>query len=217
MTEVRDNKRFYDRISKVYDTLSDSSEQEARSRGLEMLAVESGERVLEIGFGTGHSLVELAHAAGSAGEVHGVDISEGMLEMAGRRVRDEGVADRVELRIGAVPPLPYPDGCFDVVTLSFTLELFGQDLIDEVLAEVRRVLRPEGRLGVVAMSVPPGNERDSLIERAYKWMHRHFPHIVDCRPIDAVQVLEQAGFTIDRQEITTIWTMPVIVLVASVR
>jgi len=217
MKEVRDNKRFYDRISRVYDTLSDSSEQEARSRGLEMLAVESGERVLEIGFGTGHSLVELARATGTEGEVHGVDISEGMLEMASRRLRDEGLANRVELRLAAVPPLPYPDGCFDVVTLSFTLELFGEDLIGEVLAEVRRVLRAGGRLGVVAMSVPPEDEHDSLIERAYKWMHRHFPHIVDCRPIDAETILEEAGFRIDRHETTTIWTMPVIALVASVR
>ncbi|HRX82504.1 MAG TPA: class I SAM-dependent methyltransferase, partial [Pirellulaceae bacterium] len=77
--EVRSNatKSFYDRISHAYDAIADAGEHRARERGLEALAVQPGERVLEIGYGTGHSLVELAKAVGATGRVCGVDISTG--------------------------------------------------------------------------------------------------------------------------------------------
>ena len=53
--------------------------------------MQTGERVLEIGFGTGHSLVALAAAAGEDGRVDGVDISEGMADVAGRRLKKHGL------------------------------------------------------------------------------------------------------------------------------
>ncbi|MEO8166149.1 MAG: hypothetical protein ABI619_12210, partial [Betaproteobacteria bacterium] len=49
---------------------------------------------------------------------------------------------------------------------------------------VRRVLKPGGRFGTVSMATTPPGQTDSLLERTYKWMHEHFPHIVDCQPID---------------------------------
>ena len=214
MTDVLDTKSFYDRISKVYDALSDSSERKARQLGIELLRPRPGERILEVGFGTGHSLVDLARAVGPDGWVEGVDISEGMMEVARKRIDRAGVADRIRLGLAAVPPIPFPDDSFDAVAMSFTLELFADAQISEVLAEVRRVLRPGGRLGLVAMSQPDEGEHDSLMEKAYKWMHRHFPHIVDCRPIDASSHLAEAGFSVQRREIVTIWTLPVVALTA---
>ncbi len=210
-----ETKRFYNRISSVYDALSDSSEHKAREKGLEMLGVGPGEQVLEIGFGTGHSLVELARLVGPEGGVCGVDISEGMRRIAANRAEKEGFEDRISLKVASIPPIPYQDGRFDAVTLSFTLELFPDQHVGEVLREIRRILRPGGRLGVVAMSVPLDGSSDSLMEKAYKWMHRHFPHIVDCRPIDVGGTLEKAGFSVSVQSLTSIWTMPVIALVAS--
>ena len=177
------------------------------------MAVKKGERPLEIGYGTGHSLVQLAQAVGHAGHVAGVDISQGMHDVAWRRVQEAGVADRVTLCVAEVPPLPYNDDSFDAVTMSFTLELFRLEVIPTVLSEARRVLRAGGRLGVVSMAITPEGERDSVLERTYKWMHRHFPHIVDCQPIDAVRLVEEAGFRVTRRVDMTIWTMPVVALV----
>lgn len=211
--ELEATRSFYDRIAAVYDTLSDASERDARQRGLRLLAVQPGERVLEIGFGTGHALVELAEAVGPAGSVAGVDISERMLQLAQERAERAGVAARVRLQVEAVPPLPYPDDSFDAVFLSFTLELFPEAAIGPLLSEVRRVLRPGGRLGVVAMAAH-ADEPDSLLERAYKWMHRHFPHIVDCRPIDVARVLRDAGLTVASREDLSIWSLSVAAIVA---
>jgi ubiquinone/menaquinone biosynthesis C-methylase UbiE len=212
--DVEAARAFYDRISHVYDALSDSSEHESRERGLELLAPVEGERILEIGFGTGQALVPLARAVGPSGGVSGIDISEGMARLARRRLEDCDLIDRVELRVDAAPPLPWPDSRFDAVTMSFTLELFPDDVIPELLAETRRVLRPGGRLGVVSMAVSPRGERESALTHTYKWLHRHFPHIVDCRPIDAPARIRAAGFD-SREEIgMAIWTLPVVALVA---
>lgn len=207
-------KQFYDRISGAYDAIADGGEHKAREHGLEVLAVQPGERVLEIGYGTGHSLVSLAKAAGDSGHVDGVDISEGMQSVASKRVAEAGLTGRVDLRVGEAPPLPYEEGRFDVVALSFTLELFPLDVIPQVLAEIRRVLVEGGRVGVVSMATVLANDRESALERTYKWMHMHFPHIVDCQPIDAERLISESGLTIIQQERHALFTMPVAVVVA---
>lgn len=213
VSETDATRHFYDRISGVYDMLADADEHAAREKGLQALAVQPGEYVLEIGFGTGHSLVSLAEAVGPDGMVCGVDISQGMHDAALHRLQQSGLADRVDIRVAAIPPLPWPDEQFDAVSMSFTLELFPLEVIPDVLAECRRVMKPSGRIGVVSMSVTPEGEKDSMMEKTYKWMHRHFPHIVDCQPIDAVKHLEEAGYTITHSEHMEIWSMPVVVLV----
>jgi ubiquinone/menaquinone biosynthesis C-methylase UbiE len=206
---------FYDRIASAYDAIADADEHTARERGLELLAAAPGERVLEVGYGTGHSLAALAGAVGAQGTICGIDISDGMHDVAQRRIAAAGIRSPVELKVGAVPPLPYADASFDAVSMSFTLELFPSASIPEVLAEVRRVLRSGGRLGVVAMATVEEGARESILEKTYKWMHQHFPHIVDCQPIPARQLLEEAGFEISRGERLEIWTMPVAVLVGT--
>ncbi len=213
---ARNDKSFYDRMAGGYDALCDRNEHAAREAGLMALAVQPGERVLEIGYGTGHSLVELATFAGGGGHVDGVDVSDGMRTVAAKRIDRAGLSDRVTLAVAPVPPLPYADAMFDVVSMSFTLELFPLETISIVLAEIRRVLKPTGRLGAVSMSLVKPGEKDSTLEHTYKWMHRHFPHIVDCQPIDVEGSLTRAGFKISSSNRIMIWTMPVAIVVGAV-
>ena len=51
--------------------------------------------------------------------------------------------------------------------------------------------------------------------KGYKWSHRHFPHIVDCRPIDATGLIEAAGFEIAVNQRESMWDLPVAIVVAS--
>ena len=60
---------FYNKINRVYDLLSERSEAPMRKAGLELLNARTGESVVEIGFGTGHSLVSLAKAVGPKGSL----------------------------------------------------------------------------------------------------------------------------------------------------
>ena len=206
---------FYDRISVVYDAIADAAEHRCRERGLELLGIRSGERVLEIGYGTGHGLLALVRSTGPTGLVAGIDISEGMRRIAEKRLGASGLLDRVEMRTGAAPPLPWDDAAFDAAFMSFTLELFPLETIPELLLELRRVLRPGGRVGLVAMSDHPGGEHDNTATIAYKWLHRHFPHIADCQPIGAERFLKRAGFEIRSAETMTIFTLPVAILLGA--
>ncbi len=203
-------RRFYDRLSRVYDLIADHDEHAAREKVEELLAVREGERVLEVGFGTGHGLDAFARAVGSSGHVDGVDISPGMVAVAGERLAAAGLTGRVSARVAEIPPLPYDDASFDVVSFSFTLELFPLKKVPVILDEVRRVLRPGGRLGVVGMiSTRADEEHPNVMTRTYKWFHRHFPHIVDCRPVDIAGLLAASGFQVDQEAQLKIWTLKV--------
>jgi demethylmenaquinone methyltransferase/2-methoxy-6-polyprenyl-1,4-benzoquinol methylase len=57
-------------------------------------------------------------------------------------------------------------------------------------------------------TVRPGHHT-SMLEHVYVWMHRHFPHLVDCRPIDTEAVVKAAGFAVESVQDLEIWTMPV--------
>lgn len=209
------NQSFYDRISHAYDLISDAGEHKARERGEQALNVQPGEKVLELGFGTGNSVIDLIEAAGESGHVWGIDVSPGMLKVASKKIASKGFEDRVDLCVGDARKLPYGDDQFDAVFTSFTLELFPLDDIPAVLSEVARVLKPGGRLGVVSMATVKEGERASELEKTYIWMHQHFPHIVDCQPIDVVRLVSEAGLKIEDEIEMAIWTMPVRSVVAT--
>ena len=197
-----ETRAFYNKIARVYDLLAEHSEAPVRRAGLGMLDVKPGQSVLEIGFGTGHCLVELAEAVGPAGRVYGIDLSERMLEISQARLSDQGLEDRVELTCGDALHLPYPSQSVDRIFTSFTLELFDTPEIPMALGECKRVLRAGGRIVVAAMSrVLPGGP----IMRTFEWTHRHFPNYLDCRPILVRQAVEDAGFQIAATKTTKMW------------
>jgi demethylmenaquinone methyltransferase/2-methoxy-6-polyprenyl-1,4-benzoquinol methylase len=208
-----ETRAFYDKISGVYDLLAEHSEGPVSQTGLAKLAVALGERVLEIGYGTGHSLVQLAETVGPQGRVFGIDLSEGMRAQARERLEREHLTDRVELFCGDATHLPYPDGGMEAVFMSFTLELFDTPEIPRVLYECKRVLRVGGRIGVVAITK---EGKEGFAVEAYEWTHEHFPNLLDCRPIFVRRSLEDAGFSI-REAMTTKMWVPVEIVVAEKR
>jgi ubiquinone/menaquinone biosynthesis C-methylase UbiE len=197
-----ETRAFYNKIAAVYDLLSEHSEGPVRDAGLELLAIQPGERVLEIGYGTGHSLVTIAQAVGETGKIFGIDLSEGMRTHAQALLLREDLLSRVELTCGDATRLPWPDSSMDAVFMSFTLELFDNPEIPLVLAECKRVLRVGGRVGVVSMS----KEGEGVAVEAFEWTHRHFPNLLDCRPIYARRAVEEASFKVRECRKMDMWT-----------
>lgn len=197
----------YNRLSRWYDAIAGSTEKKYRDGGLEKLSARPGETVLEIGFGTGHCLVSLAKAVGPTGQVIGLDISDGMLAIARARLQAEGLSGPVDLHLGDAAKLDFINAAsLDGVFMSFTLELFDNPEIPRVLQECHRILKPGGRLAVVSMAKtnPPG-----VAVRVYEWFHEHLPNYADCRPIFARQSMEHAGFHIQDVSVSSMWGLPV--------
>lgn len=108
---------------------------------LEAAGVAEGSRVLDVACGTGILARLAADRVGATGSVAGVDLSEAMLTVA-RRVRPD-----VEWRHGDAEALPFGDAEFDVVVSQMALMFFPN--ATNALREMRRVVRPSGRLGVL--------------------------------------------------------------------
>jgi|GEM_PF-422135 len=205
-----ERRKFYDKIAPCYDLLAERSEQPIRETAFDMLSPVAGERILEIGCGTGHLLSRIAESVGEEGRVYGIDISQEMLRLTELVVEAKKLSSRVELVRGDAVSLPFDDDMMDAVILCFTLELFDSAEIPQVLAECKRILRPNGRLVVAALSKagkPP------LVAKAFEWTHRHFPNFMDCRPIHLERAVEDAGFSIGADRLEYSW-MPVEIILA---
>jgi demethylmenaquinone methyltransferase/2-methoxy-6-polyprenyl-1,4-benzoquinol methylase len=204
-------RQFYDRISPFYDWIGGFIERRLANRCLEMLKIENGETVLEIGFGTGYILSKVAKLVGVEDRVYGLEISPKMMQKTQDRLNRAGLPKQVHLTLGNAIDLPYGDGCIDVVFMSFTLELFDTPEIPKVLSEIKRVLKDRGRFGSVSLSRSLGT---SWPVRVYEKAHLKWPRYVDCRPIYLVESLHMAGFQIMSCETRRLVILPVEIVVA---
>jgi len=192
---------MFDRIAPVYDAMNRvmTAGLDRRWRRLAVeLVVRPGDRVLDACCGTGD--LALAARAAGAGEVVGLDFSERMLERARRK------APELEWVRGDVLALPFEEASFDAATVGFGIRNVAD--LEAGLRELRRVLRPGGRLAVLEITTPQGLLRpffrlwfDVLVPlagrilpggRAYTYLPasvRRFPG-----PRELAQAVEEAGF-----------------------
>ena len=199
-------RRSYDLLSRWYDFFSGTGEIKLGIEILELMELPAGGTFLEVGFGTGRILLELADRIGENGRVYGIDLSYGMCRFTRRRLGRAGVLDRTLLIAGDGYQLPIAPGSADGVFMGFTLELFDTPELLPVLQECRRILKPGGRMGIVTMLA---SKRPGFAERLYTKAHACWPRLVDCRPIDPISLLVNSGFSCERKDFTKLWGLPV--------
>ena len=139
---------MFDRIAPVYDAMNRvmTVGLDRRWRRLAVeLVVQPGDRVLDACCGTGDLALE---AERQGGRVVGLDFSERMLDRARRK------SQTVEWLQGDLLALPFPDGSFDAATVGFGVRNVAD--LELGLRELRRVLRPDGRLAVLEITQPRG-------------------------------------------------------------
>lgn len=170
---------------------------------LARLAPQSGSRVLDVGCGTGQTLLQLAELVGPRGEVVGIDVSEPMLECAEERVREKNYA-QVDLLLDDAQSHVFLDRYFDLAFSRFGLMFFEDPAAG--FGNVCRALRRGGRLCFVAWQSPARNPWSSvplaavlslapaLAERGFLDSERAGPfYLADPERIRAL--LLNAGFT----------------------
>ena len=200
----------YSRLAPVYELWARVTETKPRRRVLELAAPRDGEAVLEVAVGTGAQVAELARPNAS-GRTVGVELSEGMLEQARKRLSDAGLEGRVELIRASALELPFEDRSFDLVVNSYMLDLLPREDIPRALAEFHRLLRPGGRLVLSNMTIGE-RRRHRVWDALYA---RGLNLTANCRGVLAAPVLEELGFADVRREYVSQACFPTEVVVGS--
>ncbi len=123
-----------------------------REMTVTLARIQMGEQVLDVGCGTGDLTIAAKKRAGPVAAVYGIDAAPEMVGVARRKATRMGVG--VEFRVGLVESLDFPAGYFDVVLSSLMIHHLPGDLKPRALAEMRRVLKPGGRLLILDFQRP---------------------------------------------------------------
>lgn len=116
---------------------------------ISLLEIQPADHVLEIGFGSGHGIESVAKLT-PQGRVVGIDFSQTMLRQATRRNAASIAAGHIELQVGDAIKLSYPDNSFDKA-FATNVAYFWKDPV-ATLREIRRVIKPGGRLALYVVS-----------------------------------------------------------------
>ena len=170
----------------VVNVLAMGKEAELRQLTVELAQVQPGEKILDVGCGTGSLTIAAKAQAGAGGEVVGTDAAREMIDVARQKAAAAG-AD-VTFQPGVIEKIAFPDNEFDLVLSSLMMHhLPGDELKQRGLAEVYRVLKPNGRLLIVDF-MPPTN----LLNRAM--MTLRLGHFMS-QDNDLAAMMQTAGFT----------------------
>ncbi len=115
---------------------------------LELAAISSGMCILDVGCGRGEILI---HADKRGASAYGFDYAESALKMAAEAIAKHPQAHRILIHLANAQQLPYPDNCFDRVFMLDVVEHLYPHELHQSLIEIRRVLRPSGRLIIHTM------------------------------------------------------------------
>lgn len=140
--DVRSVRAVYRRYARHYDFYFGKVFHQGRKLAIEQMGIQAGQHVLEVGVGTGLSLPEYPQGV----RVTGIDLSPEMIEGATARVDTLGI-EGVELHEMDASAMDFPDASFDHVVAMYVLSVAPEP--ERVIAEMRRVCKPGGRLYIV--------------------------------------------------------------------
>ena len=146
--------QMFDNISGNYDGLnrviSLGIDVKWRNKVVALVAEKKPETILDIATGTGDLVILMTKT--SAKKIIGLDISEGMLEVGKKKIEAKNLSGKIEMVLGDSENMPYPDNYFDAITVSFGIRNF--ETLEKGLAEIYRVLKPNGLFVILETSVP---------------------------------------------------------------
>ena len=146
---------MFNRIAYRYDFLnhflSGGADIWWRKRAIRELRALKGANILDVATGTADMAIMMAKEL-SANQITGIDISEGMLEIGRNKILHLGLEKKISLQTGDSEAMEFPDASFDAITVAFGVRNF-ENLMRGLL-EMRRVLKPGGKLIILEFSKP---------------------------------------------------------------
>ena len=157
--ETSSIKKIYASYSRIYDFIFKRWFYPRQQHVIRSLSLQEGQRVLDLGVGTGLSLPLYPRHV----QVTGVDLSNSMLREAQKKVRQEGL-DHVTLLEMDAGQLAFADDAFDVVIAAFVISVVPDPI--QVIAEIKRVSKPDGKIVIINHF----QSQNKLIAQVEKWL-----------------------------------------------
>ena len=146
--------QMFDTISGNYDGLnrviSFGIDIKWRKKVLKLVSDKNPKTVLDIATGTGDLAILMTNT--SAEKIIGLDISAGMLEVGRNKIKAKNLSDKIEMILADSENIPFEDNTFDAITVAFGVRNFEN--LEKGLAEILRVLKPNGIFVILETSVP---------------------------------------------------------------
>ena len=146
--------QMFDTISGNYDGLnrviSFGIDIKWRKKVLKLVAAKNPKTILDIATGTGDLAILMSKT--NAEKIVGLDLSVGMLEVGKTKIAAKNLSDKIEMVVGDSENLPFEDNSFDAITVAFGIRNF--ETLDKGLAEIYRVLKPNGIFVILETSNP---------------------------------------------------------------
>jgi demethylmenaquinone methyltransferase/2-methoxy-6-polyprenyl-1,4-benzoquinol methylase len=162
---------MFDAIAPRYDllnaVLSAGLDRYWRRRAIQALAFTGRETLLDVCTGTGDVAITAARATRGASQIVALDFAGAMLDLARRKIRDGGLSARVRVVRGDAMSLPVASASVDGATIAFGIRNVAEP--DRACGELRRVLRPGGRLAILEFGLPVV----PAVRPLYLWYFRH--------------------------------------------
>ena len=152
-------------------TMTLGRERTLRKTTVSLAQVKPGDCVLEVGCGTGTLTLAAKRQAGPSGKVIGIDIIPGMIEASRRKAAQAN--EDIAFQLGGIDDIPFPANQFDVVMCSFMIFHMSETTRRKGIAEIYRVLKPQGRLLVLDLALPTQPVSRAIAQRLFGGMLEH--------------------------------------------
>jgi ubiquinone/menaquinone biosynthesis C-methylase UbiE len=146
-------------------------ERALRETTVSLAHVRPGDSILEVGCGTGTLTLAAKRRAGPSGRVFGIDVIPGMIELSQRKAAQAD--EDVTFQLGNIDSIPFPDSQFNVVMCSFMIFHMSENTRRRGIAEIHRVLRPQGRLLVLDLALPARPVQRAIAKKLFGGMLQH--------------------------------------------
>ena len=199
-------KKIYNLLGPRYDWF-EFYEGRAKSRAFEMLKLAPGQRVLNVGLGTGKQHLEIQARIRPEGIAYGFDLSPRMASTARERTG-------TPICEADVHRPPYASQSFDRLYSAYVLDLIAASDLVAILKEYKRVLKPDGRAVILSMTEGANLPSKAFIS-AWKLAYAISPIVcAGCRPLELMALAEKAGFSSTSREVVIQLGVPSEILVA---